>query len=203
MLFPACMHLAMMGTVTDHQATSESTLEKETTLGDTRATTIFPPLRMGKQTLLTLMLADAKTGKSISGAEVYFHVEYIDTGSEEKTHGGDMVYHGSDSANAAPPHKQYDMDPPNVEETEAGHYLVRFTPSQSGEYKLMFLLRSLRDHISEAATIIEATRSVPSERADHDAGMHGMGGSTTYILVGVAMMGAMMLVLWLTRGGMF
>lgn len=203
MLFPACMHLAMMGTDTDHQATSESTLEKETTLGDTRATAIFPPLQMGKETLLTLMLADAKTGKSISGAEVYFHVEYLGTGSEEKTHRRDIVHHGSDSTNAAPRHKQYDMDLPNVEETEAGHYIVRFTPSQSGDYKLMFLLRSLRDHTSEVATIIEATKSVPSERAGHDAGMHGMGGSTTFILVGVTMMGAMVLVLWLTRGGMF
>ena len=200
MLFPACMHLPMMGTGTDHQT---STLEKEITLGDTRANAIFPPLRMGKETLITLMLADLKTGKMISGANVSFHVEYLDTDSVEKAHGGDRAHHGSDSTNATPRYEQHDVDLPDVNETEAGHYIVRFSPSQSGDCKLMFHLGPSGDHDSGAASIIEATRNVSSESMDHDAGMHGMGGSTTSILVGVGVMGAMMLVLWLTRGGMF
>ena len=201
----SCMHLGMMGTGTDHQSTPESVLEKEVTVGGIRAIAIFPPLERGKEALFTLRLSDAETGQAISRAQVFFHAEYLHTIDRHAMHGKDMMHHEMDSTKPQRMEQEHDvnLDQEVTESSIRGTYSVRFNPSQSGEHKLMFHITALGDQMLEPEIVIEATRIVPDKASGHSGGMHGMGTPTTLVIVGAAIMGAMMLAGWIIRGRIF
>lgn len=205
MLFSSCMHLGMMGIGTDHQAPPESVLEKEVTMGGIRATATFPTLERGKEALFTLTLADAQTREAISQAQVFFHAAYLHTGDQHSMQGKDMMHHEMDSSKYHRAEQELDihLEQEVKESSVRGNYSVPFKPSQSGEHRLMFHVTALGDQTLDPEIVIEATRDVPEKMASHRGGMHGMGGASEYVIIGAAIMGAMMLAVWLARGGIF
>lgn len=205
MLFSSCMHLGMMGTGTDHQPLPASVLEKEVTIGGIRATATFPPLERGKEALFTLTLANAQTGQAISQAQVFFHAEYLHTGDQHSMHGKDMMHQEMDSTKPQRMEQEHQVnfDQEVKENSVRGSYSVAFEPSQSGEHRLMFHVTALGNQILDPEIVIEATKDVPDKMSSHGGGMYGMGGASEYVIIGAAIMGAIMLVVWITRGAMF
>jgi hypothetical protein len=204
-LFSSCMHWGMMGTGTDHRPTAESVLEKEVTVEGMRATATFPPLSLGKEALFTLRLVDAKTGQPISGAQVSFHAEYLHTTEGQHMSGHQQMRAKVDSATTWRTDQEHDinLDVDVDESSSPGAYATRFTPSQSGEHRVMFHVRSVGDHKLEQEIVVEAARRVAEQMSGHSGGMDGMGGATPYLIVGAALMGAMMIAIWAFGGRMF
>ena len=92
----------------------------------------------------------------------------------------------------------------DINESETpGTYAAQFTPSQAGEHRVMFHIRSVGDRKFEPEIVVEATRTVPKTASGHDSGMLGMGGGTQYVIIGAAVMGAMMIAIWAAGGRMF
>ncbi|MDP2884726.1 MAG: hypothetical protein Q8P51_06870 [Ignavibacteria bacterium] len=204
-LFASCMHLGMMGGGSDHQSTVEPVIEKEVTVGDIRATAIVPPLRLGEEALFTLRLIDTRTGQPISGAQVSFHAEYLHKNEEHEMPAHRQMHNKADSITTRRTSQEHDINL-NVEVYESastGTYSTQFAPAQSGEHRVMFHIRSVGGRKLEPEIVVEATRTVPEKMSGHDGGMHGMGGATPYAIIGAALMGAMMVVIWATGGRMF
>lgn len=203
--FTSCMHVGMMGTGTDHQSNFESVLEKEITVGDTRATAIFPPLETGKETLFTLKLVDKRTGHTISGAKVSFHAEYLHSNNEHKMHGTHMKHSKADSTMSHRMEQEYNMshDLKVNENTADETYSLRFKPSQPGEHRLAFHVSAIGDMTLNPVLVIESTRVVMNKDDSHSAGMHGLSSWGTYGIIAGITMGAMMVWLWASGGRMF
>lgn len=209
LVFTSCMHLGMMGTHADHQGTGSQTppeplLEKEVLSADFKATAIFPPLQMRTETVFTLKLTDVRTREPVSNARVSFHAAYLHKAEAKHEAGGHMMHTAKDSMRlrAADDHAvNFEQD---VEESpEPGVYKVGFTGSQTGEYELMFHITAVGGQELVPGIVIKAERPVVS-RQQHSAGMmHGMGSASEYLIIGGALMGAMMIVLWATGGRMF
>ncbi len=203
-LFSSCMHLGVMGTGTGHQSSAESVLEKEVTMGDIRAAAIFPVMSIGEEALFTLRLVDIKSGRSISGAQVSFHAEYLHQNEEHETPGHQQMHNKVDSIITRRPQQEHDisLDAEINESAVRGTYLAQFTPSQSGKHRMMFHIRPVGDLKRDQEIIIEATRTVPEKMSGHGGGLHGMGGASPYVMIGAALMGAMMIIFW-AGGRMF
>lgn len=203
-LFSSCMHLGMMGGGTGHQSTGESVLEKEVTVGDIRATAIFPSLSMGEEALFTLKLSDTKTGQPISGARVSFQAEYMHKTEEHQMSGHQQMHNTADSTTTRRTEQGHDviLDEEVNESASPGTYSAQFTPSESGKHQVMFHIRSVVERKLEREIVVEAARMVAEEMSGHDGGMHGMSGATPYVIIGAALMGAMMIVIW-AGGRMF
>jgi hypothetical protein len=204
-LFSSCMHLGMMGTGTGHQSSAESVLEKEVTMGDIRAAAIFPVISIGDEALFTLRLVDTRTGQPISGAQVSFHAEYLHQNEGHETSGHQQMHNNADSITTRRPHQEHDinLDVEVNESASAGTYSTQFTPSQSGEHRVMFHIRSVGGRKLEPEIVVEAARTVAAEMSGHGSGMHGMGGTTPYVIIGAVAMGAMMIAIWVAGGRMF
>ena len=81
---------------------------------------------------------------------------------------------------------------------------MRFTPSQLGKHRLMFHITEIAGEKLETEIIVETQRDVLDIHRQHTRGMmHGFGGISDYILIGGAIMGAMMVWVWATGGRMF
>lgn len=205
LLLPSCMHLGMMSHGTaDHSATPESILEKEIVAGDIKATAIFPSLELGKEAQLTLRLSDARTGRALSRADVFFHAQYLHTPTDHAMHGSETMRHRADSAQVR---KETDHDV-NVEQEvpespELGVYRVSFTPSQEGTHQLMFHITALDERLLEPEVTVEVTRTVTTKHDSHSGSMLGFDSRSGYAFIGAALTGAMMLVVWATGGRMF
>jgi hypothetical protein len=204
-LLSSCMHLGMLGTGGDHQSSAESVLEKEVTVGEIRATAVFPPLSMGEEARFTLRLADTKTGRPISGARVSFHAEYLHKNEEHQMPRHQQMHdtHDSTTARRTPQEHDINLDVELNESASAGRYSAQFTPSQAGVHRMMFHVRSVGERKLETEIVVEAARTVPAKMSGHGGGMHGMGSATPYVVIGAALMGAMMIVIWAAGGRMF
>ena len=204
-LFSSCKHLGMMGggdgnhSAAAHEMTAESVLEKEVIVGDIRATATFPPLEMDNDVVVSLRLVDPKTSQPISGAKVYFHAQYAHKLDANESH---------DHSGAKPSGRQESEHDINIEQElkesrEAGVYSTPYGSSQSGEHTLMFHIAAIGDRKFEPEIVIEAKRMLMQQSHEQSGGMMGMGSTTTYIVVGAVVMGAIMTVMLLSRGGMF
>lgn len=205
----SCMHLGMMGThggdhSEEHQPGAEIALEKEITAGDIKATASFPSLLVGKEALLTLKLTNMRNGQPISGAQVSFHATYLHKAESVARHDIHGTHGTMDSAHTrfATDH-DVSFEREIHENSQPGSYAVAFTASQSGNHTLMFHVTAIADVKLEPELIIEATRDVASGIPSHGGMMHGMGSASEYLILGGALMGAMMIVMWATRGGIF
>lgn len=205
----SCMHMGMMGThgghqIGEHQTASETSLEKEVVIGDIKATAFFPPLTLGKETLIELRLSNLRSGLPVSSAAVSFHAMYLHRVGGSGEHGAHMAHGEKDSLLARPDADHAVSFEQEVEESpQRGLYSVAFTPSQSGEHRLMFHVTAIGGNRLEPELVIEVTRSVASPQPSHGGMMHGTGSTSEYLIIGGALMGAMMIVMWATRGGIF
>lgn len=205
----SCMHLGMMGThdnnqSPEHQAASEPILEKEVIVNNIVGSAVFPPLVLRKEVMFELRLKENDNGRPISGATVFFHAAYL---HKAEGPGGDdahMVHGESDSAHARPRiDHAISFEQEIQESSQPGLYSVAFTPLQSGEHTLMFHVSGIANETLEQELVIEATRNVVSGNTNHAGMMDGMGSTSGYLIMGGAIMGVAMIVMWVTRGSMF
>ncbi len=214
LLFSSCMHVGMMGTGNHsgvaHEMTTEPVLEKEVIVGDIRATATFPPLQMEQDVVVSLRLVDAKTSRPISGAKVYLHAQYAHKLDPNMSH-DHSVYDSNESKtrrdvnrNTRPESEQdVNIDQEVQESREPGVYSIPYGSSQPGEHTLMFHIAAVGDRKFEPEIIIEAKRMLLQQSHEHNGGMMGMSNTTTYIVVGAVVMGAIMTAMLLSRSGMY
>jgi hypothetical protein len=191
-----CMHggMSMMGAGGLH-GHMDPVLEKEVISGNIKAVATFPAMETGQEALFKLKLIDLQTSQPISGAGVYFHAEYI--------HPMDSSGHDVALEHAVRTHDMnITRDVPEGE--ERGTYSISYGSSQAGEQDLMFHVASIRGEKLEPEIVIEARRMIVEPSTDHHDAMIETGGSSTpYLLIGGALMAAVMITLMLVRGRMF
>lgn len=209
LLSPSCMHVGMIGTNEDRQSTgdrvvADRVLEKQVVRGNVEATATFPPLVRGREEVFELQLMDLESGQPISDATLSFHATYLHEAEEAGEHMAHMRHARMDSAHTrSGSGHSISFDREVKEQSQRGSYSIAFTPSQSGEHTLMFHVTAIGDETLEPELVIEATRNVAPGTANHGGMMHGMSSTSEYLIVGGALMGAMMVAMWATRGSIF
>jgi hypothetical protein len=203
----SCMGAMMLGTGNhEHQngspSTTETTLEKELTVGDIKAVAVFPALEMKEEAVFILKLSNATTGEPVRRAKVYSHVEFEH--SPESHHEMDHMAM-EDTSQAMKTEEQHGIEfQQEVDESSTpGTYSFSLKPHQSGIHTITFHVTEVDGQILSPALVIEAKRNVAKEGERHHGGMMGMGSSTTYVVIGAAAMAAMMVTMWLARGTVF
>ncbi len=230
-IFSSCMHLGMTGMAGHGEgegAGRQTTLEKELTVGNVRVNAFFPVMEKGKETVFTLKLADATTQQGLGSAEVYGRVNYRErhsshtmmqgtmmngrTDTTEEMDHMHMMQDRPDSSMQSDDHnammmKQAESDHDRTEHLDVlegkdrGNYTFSMTASDEGEYTASFHVVSIGGQKLAPEILVEATRTVSDGSTHAQGGMMGMGGSSTYMIIGVVLMGTMMVVAWLVRGG--
>lgn len=205
--FSSCMHMSMpmMRGGNDHQADTDPVVEKEIMFGDVKAVATFPPLNMDDDVVLTLKLSDAKTLHPISDAKVYFRAQYVHKTDSDEVQKKRPVHDHSNNGRSQGIEREHEenVDQEVKESDKRGVYTVSYGSSQPGEHTLMFHIVAVGDTKFEPEVRIEATRSVVPQQHEHGSGMMRMGSTGTYVLIGAAIMGAMMVAMVLARGSMF
>ena len=145
----------MHGDMSD-QSKNKSVLEKEVVVGNVKAAASFSPIVVGRQAILALRILDAATGEPISGAQVWFHDEYLHR-NEAK-----MMHENNGSVG-------HDINFQSVvkEASSPREYSYAYTTSQSGVHKLMFHVPSAGVGEAGEELVIEAVRTVRSYEASH------------------------------------
>lgn len=206
-ILSSCMGAMMLGAgghgsqAEGHSAT-EPTLEKEVTVGEMKATAIFPAGEIGKEAVFTLKILNGKTGEPIRRAKVYSHVEFEHSA---ETHQGMNHMAMMDTSSAMKKEEKHGIEiQQEVDESSTpGTYSFTFKPHQSGIHTIIFHVKEVDGKDLSPSLIIEANRNVAEKGEQHGGGMMGMGSSTTYAFIGAAIMGAMMVTVWLVRGSIF
>jgi hypothetical protein len=207
----SCMHVGMMGTGNGHHSggahemTTDPVLEKEVIVGDVKAIALFPPLELGKEALLTLRLVEVNTGRPLTGATVSLHAAYVHDPATEHADPSARAnphaeIHGSErkeSSHAIDFNQQVDESP------EPGVYTISYGSHQPGDHTLMFHITAIGERKLEPEITVEATKTITGERHEHQSGMMGGTSTTTYVIIGAAIMGAVMIAMLAARGGMF
>jgi hypothetical protein len=179
--------------------TAEPVLEKEVIVGDIKATATFPPLQMDNDVVVSLRLVDARTSQPISGAKVYLHARYAHKLDANESHD----HSGANRSGRPESEHDVNIDQEVKETREPGVYSIPYGSSQPGEHTLMFHIAAVGDRKFEPEIVIEAKRMLAPQSHEHSGVMMGMGSTTTYIVVGAVVMGAIMAAMLLSRGGMF
>jgi hypothetical protein len=207
----SCMHVGMMGTSDSHHSgaahemTTQPVLEKEVIVGDVKAIALFPPLDLGEGVLLTLRLTDVRTGRPLTGATVFLHAAYVHDPATEHADPSPSANHQTQGHGLIRTEAGHDIDfSQQVDESsDPGVYTISYGSHQLGNHTLMFHITAIGDRRLDPEITLEATRTVPAEGHDHQGGMMGGTGTTTYLIIGVAVMGAIMVAMLAARGGMF
>ena len=233
-VFSSCMHALMVGGMGGHgseaegHSATEATLEKEVTVGELKATAIFPAIEIGKEAVFTLKLSNSKTGEPIPQAKVFSHVEFehsLDAHQgmnkmammEEMHHmhgtkDTSMSVHGKmdHSTMEDTSHEMKNEEKQGIEfqqeldeSSTTGTYSFTFKPHQTGVHTITFHVTEVDGQEVSPAVIIEAKRNVAEKGEQHGGGMMGMGSSTTYVVIGTAVMSTIMLTMWLVKGSIF
>lgn len=205
LVLSSCMHVGMMGAhgdteSGDHQTAPESVLEKEVEFGDVKATATFPSVRVGEEAIFSLKLTDKTTSQPVSNALVSFHTSFLHPAGKRSI----TTMHGeSDSSHmiVTPEHAiHFEREVP--ESSYRGVYVVGFTPSQAGEYKIMFHVGALSGQQLEPEVTIETTRHPIASGESHGSMMtNRKRGIPEYVFMGGLVMGAVMIAVWAARGG--
>ena len=206
-MLSSCIHagMPMMHEANHPGSATESTLEKEVIVGDVKAAAMFPPLELNKETGVTLRLVNVKTSRPISGAEVYFHAEYMHKVDSHEEHASGETAHNANSSRSHRLEQEHDVhiDQDVRETADPGVYSVSYGSSQPGEHTFMFHITFVGGRKLEPEITLEAKRTIARQSDEHAGGMMGIGSSSTYLLVGTVIMGAMMAAMLLSRSGMF
>jgi hypothetical protein len=204
-LLPGCMYYSMMGGGNGNSS-RQTVLEKETVGASLKVVALFPPLTKSDESRVVVNVRDRKTEKPVSNAQISIRVELIhDNGHDNQAHGG-MMMHQMDTLHAQTMQMKnnVNMELTASESSASGTYNAYFTPSQSGSYKFIVTMVSAEGYTLGNPIVIEGTR-IAAATESRQGGMHGgMEGSTSiWLVVGAAVMGAMMIVLMTTKGGLF
>lgn len=232
-ILSSCMGAMMLGTgghgsQTEGHSAPEATLEKDLTIGEMRAVAVFPAIEIGKESVFTLKLLNSKTSEPIRRAKVYSHVEFEHSPDAHQgmnhmammeemhnMHGAkdtSMSMHGKmdhstmeDTSHAMKKEEKHGIDfQQEVDESSTpGTYSFSLKPHQSGVHTITFHVTEVDGQILSPPLLIEVNRNVAKVSEQHSGGMMGMGSSTTSVLIGTAVIGAMMLTMWLVRGSIF
>lgn len=185
--FTSCMHLGMAGHPGDESPT-QAPLEKEVTKAGFLLRGIFPPLNAGEKTKIEVFVFDASTGMPASGIiHVAGRFEYSDNGAHHTTH---------DHMTNEPFEL---LNPLVVTEEGKGKYTFFITPGKGGNCITGFRLKAVDSQGHEEELKIEASRTVGKSHSTGGGSMMGMGMTTAAMVLGIAMMGAMMTAMWLWR----
>lgn len=176
-LISSCMHMGMMGESNSHQSPDDSLFEKEVTVGGVRLNTIIPQLEVGRRSELTVRLSHDSSGRPLSDAMIQFSVEQ--DGEPASIEGGE--------------HLTID------ESQEAGAYTVQYDATRSGQHTFRFSITEIEGRRLDPAIVVEARRVVGEGMREHSSGMHGMGGTSPYVIVGAVVMVAMMVAMIVGR----
>jgi hypothetical protein len=190
------------GSQAEGHSAAEATLEKEVTVGELKATTVFPAIEIGKDAVFTLKLANSNTGEPIRRAKVYSHVEFEHSAD---THHGMNHMAMMDSSSAMKKEEKHGNDSQQevAESSTPGTYSFSLKPHQTGIHTITFHITEVDGQLLSPTLVIEANRNVAEEGDQHHGGMMGMGSSTTYVVIGTAVMATMMITMWLVRGSIF
>lgn len=200
MVFTSCMHVGMMGSHDHHEGTasiiqSEPVMEKHVTSGGINAIAVFPPMKAGEEAKLTLRLFDATNASPISGAEVYLHAQYQHriTGDGQHSHAPNERIETGQNIN---------IDEQVKGSPVPGLYEVTYKSFQEGEHTLIFHIVSIPGRKFDPEIIIEAKRTLSKQAHSEDMMQSGTSAST-YVIIGAAVMSAMMIGILLANGRMF
>lgn len=209
LVFTSCMHALMEGGMGGHEnhagshPAMEATLEKEVIVGDMKATAVLPSVELEKETVLVLRLSDSKTGEPIRRAKVYAHVEFQHSPGTHPGMDHDAMTDSS-SEMKAEASRGAEFQQEVGESSTAGAYSFAFKAHRPGTYTITFHVTEIGGQTLSPALMIEANRTVTEGEQQHRGmGMFGMRGSTTYVILGTVVMGAMMLMMWLVGGSIF
>ncbi|MEK9138940.1 MAG: hypothetical protein AAB393_17610 [Bacteroidota bacterium] len=176
-LISSCMHMGMMGESSSHHSPDDSLFEKEVTVGGMRVNAIIPQLEVGRRSELTVRLSDDSSGRPLSNAMIQLSVKRDDeTASIEDGE-----------------HLTFD------ESQEAGVYTVQYEASRLGQHTFRFSLTEIEGRRLDPAIVVEARRVVGEGMREHSSGMHGMGGTSPYMIIGAVVMVAMMVAMIVGR----
>lgn len=169
-LISSCMHMGMMGESSSHQSPDDSLFEKEVTVGGVRVNAIIPQLEVGRRSELTVRLSDDSSGRPLSDAMIQLSVKQDDeTVSMES---GELLTFG--------------------EGREAGIYTVQYEAKLPGQYTFRFSITEIEGRRLDPTIVVEAQRAMGEGMHEHSSGMHGMGGTSPYMIIGAVVMVAMM-----------
>ncbi len=214
------------GSQSEGHSATEATLEKEVTVGELKAVVVFPAIEIGKEAVFTLKLSNSKTGEPIRRAKVYSHVEFEHSPDAHQgmnhmammdemhnMHGAkdtSMSMHGKmdhstmeDTSHAMKKEEQHGIEfQQEVDESSTpGTYSFSLKPHQSGIHTITFRIIEVDGQLLSPPLLIEAKRNAAKEmKMDGMMGMMGMGNSATYAVIGVILMSAMMVTVWVIRG---
>ncbi len=190
------------GSQAEGHSARETILKKEVTVGELKATAVFPAIEIGKEAVFTLKLSNSMTGEPIRRAKVYSHVGFEH--SAEGHHDMNQMA-VEDTSHTMEKEEQHGIEfQQEVDESSTpGTYSFSLKPHQSGMHTITFHVTEVDGQILSPALVIEAKRNVAKKSEQHGGGMMGMGSSTTYVLIGAAVMAAMMLTMWSVRGSIF
>lgn len=182
-----------------HQAASESPVGKEIIVGDTRMTAMFPPLELGKEAIITLMITSRKTNNPVRSSKVAFHSSFPHKAGMQDGLTVPGVVGGTDKRvkEDYSIHCEEELE----DSADQGMYYVAFLPPQRGEYQIMFHISELDGRKLDPEIVIEAQRTVEGSPRHHSQG--STLDEEDYLLMGGALMGAMMIVVWVARGSIF
>ncbi|MBI4811772.1 MAG: hypothetical protein HY800_10100 [Ignavibacteriales bacterium] len=193
--FSSCMHMMMNDNHRQQDHNTDSTLQKEVIMGQIKATAMFPPLEINKETEFSLRLVDVTNTKPISGATVMAHIEYVSSDDNMKHD----PYHQKEVDSQSKKHWSIEL----TEGKQAGLYLFKQEFAQTGEYIIQINVLSVQGIKLEPVLIIDARKNVFEHPNSHGGGMLGKGSSTTYIILGASLMVAMMVGMFIVRGSIF
>lgn len=200
----SCMHagMTMMHSGGNHQLVTEPVLEKEIIVGDLKATVVFRRLEIGKETYFTLKLVDAKTSQPISGAIMYLHSEHLNKPELHQMNEMATMHQQRDSSRSQRIEGEQEVHiSRGVEEgKEAGLYSIPYTSIDEGAHKFEFHVTAIGDRKLEPEISLGATRVIAGDKHDHAHEIMGTGRTTTYVVIGAAVMVAMIVGMMVGRG---
>jgi hypothetical protein len=123
---------------------------------------------------------DAKTSSPISDGQVHFEARYVDP----------VTY------NEPPYHAMQSV----TESRASGVYTIPYRAVQPGEHRLIFHITAIGKRELYPEIVVETTRILSSESEEQYGRMMDGMSITPFVIVGTAVMGAMM-VSMLVRGG--
>lgn len=188
----SCMHLGMVGGHDSREETVKPAerVEKEVVSGDLRVVVAIPPLEERRESVVTLRLTGSSDNQPVSGAEVLLTMNYRHEGEPESHHPPSRLSHDI----------YFDQ---LIAESEPGLFEIRFEPSSVGAHSFTFAVTAEQNKAS-GPLIVEAVAFASTQNDHHGSdGMHAGTNLSTLAIIGGAAMGAMMIVVWASRGSMF
>jgi hypothetical protein len=138
---------------------------------------------------------DTRNAAPISGAQVYLHAQY----AHRLTPHDD---HGESSPQTREREHDINIDQEVSESPTPGVYEISYRSFQPGDHTLMFHITAIGRRKLDPEITIEARRTIGASGNQYDHTMMESDHTMTYVIVGGVIMTAMMVAIWVARGGM-